>query len=200
MRARPPTARYFDTGGNERRLPGISVMRRDDRRPLDAQLDSVRRGEESALRDIIKEYSSLVYGIALSITRSEADAEDVLQEVFIGLPEALRHFDGRSFSGWLTVVAKRRALMTVRAREKREERELQLHQANGGYVKDQTLNRLAIEQALAGLPATFRDVFVMKEVQGLSHREIAAALGITVSLSQVRLHRARSALRKVLGR
>ena len=200
MRARPPTARYFDTGGNERRLPGISVMRRDDRRPLDAQLDSVRRGEESALRDIIKEYSSLVYGIALSITRSEADAEDVLQEVFIGLPEALRHFDGRNFAGWLSVVAKRRALMVARARNRREEKEMMFSEATSRLVKDQTLNRIAIEQALAGLLATFRDVFVMKEVQGLSHREIAEVLGITVSLSQIRLHRARKALRKVLGR
>ena len=200
MRARPPTARYFDTGGNERRLPGISVMRRDDRHPLNVQLDSVRRGEESALRDVIKEHSSLVYGVALSITRSEADAEDVVQEVFIGLPEALRRFDGRNFAGWLSVVAKRRALMVARARNRREEKEMMFSEATSRLVKDQTLNRIAIEQALAGLLATFRDVFVMKEVQGLSHREIAEVLGITVSLSQIRLHRARKALRKVLGR
>ena len=90
--------------------------------------------------------------------------------------------------------------MVARARNRREEKEMMFSEATSRLVKDQTLNRIAIEQALAGLLATFRDVFVMKEVQGLSHREIAEVLGITVSLSQIRLHRARKALRKVLGR
>jgi RNA polymerase sigma-70 factor (ECF subfamily) len=174
-------------------------MRCDGELALDGLLERVRRGEESALRDLIREFSPLVYGMALSITHSEADAEDVLQEVFIGLPEALRRFDGRNFAGWLRVVSRRRALMAIRSRNRRASHADRARSRAGGYVEDQTLNRIAIERALASLPATLRSVFLMKEVQGLSHREIGEALGITVALSQIRLHRARNALQRILA-
>jgi len=175
-------------------------MKRRDTIASKARLDAVRRGEESALRDIIGEYSSLVYGIALSTTRSAADAEDILQEIFIGLPEALQQFDGRNFAGWLTVMVKRRALMVVRAQSKRDELEVQLGPSPAEPSEDRSLTRVAIERALSGLPDLLRDVFLLKEVHGLSHREIADAMGITESVSQIRLYRARHALRKVLDR
>lgn len=200
LRTTPATAGHFETGCNERRLPGISVMKRRDTLASKARLDAVRRGEESALRDIIREYSSLVYGISLSTTRSEADAEDILQEIFVGLPEALHRFDGRNFAGWLTVMTKRRALMVVRAQHRRDELEVQPGPSPAEPSEDRSLARVAIERALSGLPDLLRDVFLLKEVHGLSHREIADAMGITESASQIRLYRARRALRKALDR
>lgn len=175
-------------------------MKRRDTIASKARLDAVRRGEESALRDIIREYTSLVYGISLSTTRSEADAEDILQEIFVGLPEALHRFDGRNFAGWLTVITKRRALMVVRAQHRRDELEYQPGPSPAEHSEDRRLTRIAIERALSGLPDPLRDIFLLKEVHGLSHREIADALGITESVSQIRLYRARHALRKALER
>ncbi len=175
-------------------------MKRRDTIASKARLDAVRRGEESALLDIIREFSPLVYGIALSTTRSEADAEDILQEIFVGLPEALHRFDGRNFAGWLTVVAKRRSLMVVRAQNRRDELEFQAGPSPAEPSEDRSLARVAIERALSGLPDPLRDVFLLKEVHGLSHREIADAMGITESVSQIRLYRARHALRKALDR
>lgn len=162
------------------------------------RLEAVRNGDEEALQELIREYSPLVYGVALGITRSEADAKDVLQDVFVGLPEALERFDGRRFAGWLKVVASRRALMLLRSERRRSKYTMAAGFAARGSLEDQTLSKIMIEQALDGLASNLRAVFVLKEIEGLSHREIATALGISENLSQVRLHRARRALRSLL--
>ena len=164
----------------------------------DDLLEAVRRGDEEALGCVIREYSPLVYGIALRITRSQADAEDVLQEVFVGLPEALRRFDGRKFASWLTVVTSRRALMMLRTERRRSKYTFATGRSGPGSLEDRTLSKIMIDNALERLQPTLRVVFVLKEVLGLSHREIADAIGITENLSQVRLHRARRALRRLL--
>jgi RNA polymerase sigma-70 factor (ECF subfamily) len=163
-------------------------------RPDDLAL--VRRGDDAALGRVVREYSSLVYSVALRITGSEADATDVLQEVFVHLPESLRSFDGGNFAGWLKVVASRRALMLLRS----ERRQARYYTVTGHVSswEDQALSRMALERALTGLDPVLRAVFVMKEIEGLTHREIGDAMNISENLSQVRLHRARRALQELL--
>ena len=161
-------------------------------------LDAVRRGDEEALVRVFREYSPLVYGVALRITSSQADASDVLQEIFIGLPEALKHFDGRKFASWLRVVTSRRALMMLRSERRRRKYAFAVGRSGTGNLEDLTLSKIMIDRALARLQPTLRTVFVLREVEGLSHREIAEAIGITVNLSEVRLHRARRALQSLL--
>lgn len=162
------------------------------------RIDAVRHGDEEALRELIQEFSPLVFGVALSITRNEADASDVVQDVFVGLPEALQRFDGRRFAGWLKVVASRRALMLLRSEKRRTKNTATAGQMSCGSLEDQTLTRIMLEQALDRLAPSLRHVFMLKEVEGLSHGEIAAAMGISENLSQVRLHRARRNLRSIL--
>ena len=185
-----------DLARKDRASSGISVIGTSS--VSASNFDAVRRGDEEALRCVIKEYSPLVYGVALRITRSEADAEEVLQEVFIGLPEALQHFDGRRFVSWLTVVTSRRALMLLRSERRRGKYTLAAGRSNRTCTEDQTLNKIMLDNALERLQPTLRAVFVLKEVEGLSHKEIAEAMGTTENLSQVRLHRARLALQKLL--
>ncbi len=162
------------------------------------RIDAARHGDEWALRELIQEFSPLVFGVALSITRNEADASDVVQDVFIGLPEALQRFDGRRFAGWLKVVASRRALMLLRSEKRRTKNTATAGQMSRGSLEDQTLTKIMLEQALEKLAPSLRHVFMLKEVEGLSHGEIAAAMGISENLSQVRLHRARRDLRSIL--
>lgn len=200
VRTSPDTEQHVAPRSNERRPARIRAVRGNVDIPLDGLLDGVRGGDETALKAIMKEFSPLVYGTALSVTGSASDAEDVLQEVFIGLPEALGRFDGRNFPGWLYVVAKRRALMTVRSRDRRDGYDKRAARQSARHSEDHTLDRIAIERALASLPEAYRSVFLLKEAQGLSHREIAETLGISVALSQTRLFRARAALRKLLVR
>lgn len=181
----------------ERRSASIpSTASSDQRGPID--LDRVREGGEDALRRVIDEYGPLVYHVALGITRSEADAQEILQEVFIGLPEALHQFDGGNFAGWLKVVTGRRALMLLRA-ERRRRRAYTFAPVPRISVEDQTLSKIMLEKALSRLDPTLRAVFVLKEVEGLTHAEIAEIMTISENLSQVRLHRARKAMREFLS-
>lgn len=126
------------------------------------------------------------------------DAEDVLQDVFLGLPEALRSYAARgSFAAWLYRVAARTALMRLRATCRR--RETRLFESRAAPSGAGVVERLTIEAALSSLPESLRIVFVLREIEGYSHAEIGAMLGIREGASKVRLHRARRALRGFLA-
>lgn len=164
--------------------------------------EAVVAGDSMALGRLYSRHADMVYGIAFRMTESAADAKDVLQDVFVGLPDALRSFDGRgSFEGWLKKVTVRNSLMKLRARRRRREVPL-AGMATTMRTRDATVivERLALERALAALPAQLRIVFVLKEIEGFTHGEIADLLQIKRGTSEVRLHRARKALRNALGK
>jgi RNA polymerase sigma-70 factor (ECF subfamily) len=164
-----------------------------------ARLDRVEAGDTSALGELFAEFGDLVYRAAYRLTGRGADAEDVAQEVFLRLPAALRGFTGGvgSFPGWIRRVAVRQALMQLRAHRRRGEVSVD---AIAALVSpgDDTLGRLSLEAALAHLTHEHRSVFLLKEVEGYDHAEIAELLGISVANSEVRLHRARRQLRELL--
>lgn len=163
--------------------------------PLDEQLRRVRDGDDQSLRGLMDEHAPLAYGIALRITDSEADAADIVQEVFTGLPEALARFDGINFRGWLTTITKRHALMRLRFEKRRHAIESNPPwSANPASQEDVLLGGVDIEAALASLDDDLRRVFMLRELRGLSHDEVAAALDISAGLSRTRLVRARRAL------
>jgi RNA polymerase sigma-70 factor (ECF subfamily) len=169
-------------------------MRAHSKRPDD--LDLIGRGDEGAIRRIVDEYSPLVYGVVLGITGCEADAADITQEVFIALPELMRSFDGDAFAEWLKVVSIRMALMHMRAETRRMQ--YAFAQDDAPSHEERTLSGITVERALARLDPLLRTVFVLWELEGFSHREIAEAMNITENLSQMRLHRARLYLRRML--
>ena len=163
-----------------------------------ALVASLRTGDPDALRDAYGRYGVAVYRIAYRLTGSAADAEDVLHDVFVGLPEALRGYEVRtSFDGWLRRVAARTALMRLRRHGRRREEPLGIAhepvQRSGDDV-----DRIALERAIAALPETLRSVFVLREIEGYAHADIAGLLGIGVAASEVRLHRAKRELRRIL--
>ncbi|MBI4546287.1 MAG: sigma-70 family RNA polymerase sigma factor [Gemmatimonadetes bacterium] len=167
-----------------------------------ALVEAVRAGAPEALDELYRAYSPLVHRLAYRIIGSAADADDVLQDVFLGLPEALRSYEGRAALGeWIRRVAIRTALMRLRSYERRREDALQ---GTNYSVTDRSVagmvDRLALQRALDTLPEELRVVFVLKEMEGYPHAEIAHILGISSSLSEVRLHRARKLLQEYLGR
>ncbi|MDX1674762.1 MAG: sigma-70 family RNA polymerase sigma factor, partial [Longimicrobiales bacterium] len=142
-------------------------------------------------------YADDVYQVALRITASRADAEDVTQNVFAGLPEALSAYGGTGELGaWIRRVATRGALLLLRQnrRQQRYEREAERH-APKSEPPDAVEARLTLEWVLGRMPEDWRVVYVLKEMEGHSHEEIADLLGISVGASTVRLHRARRFLR-----
>ncbi len=170
--------------------------------PDAATLARAARGDSGAIRALHDRYVESLYEVAFRLTQSSADARDVVQEVFVGLPEALPSFEGRgSFGGWLRKIAVRASLMKLRRRRRR--REVSLAYLRGRLpfddASDAVLDRLAVERAVAALPPEMRAVVLLKEVEGYSHREIGRLLGISEGASAVRLHRARKVLRRVLA-
>ena len=168
----------------------------------EALLAAAARGDPLGLERLYEEYGDTVYRIAFRLTESAADAKDVLQDVFVALPEALQTFNALgSFEGWLKKVAVRSSLMTMRTRRRR--REISLGGITGSLrqaERPDPVDRLELERAIAELPEQLRAVFVLKEIEGFTHDEIADLLQIKRGTSEVRLFRARRVLRTRLGR
>lgn len=163
---------------------------------LDARLVAdVRRGDPAALAELYRAHSPALFALARHLLGSRADAEDVLHDVFVGLPDALKRYEERGrLAAWLKRVTARVALNRLRSAERRREATLDdVHQSRATG-----LDSLMLADAVAALPDGLRAVFVLKEVQGFSHAEIAALLEITRGTSEVRLHRAVRLLRTLL--
>lgn len=185
-----------------RSLHDSALSALDDGDPMLAlreRLDRVRLGDAGALGELFIEFGDLVYRAALRLTRSGADAEDVAQDVFVRLPEALGGFTGTAeqFAGWIRRVVVRQSLMHLRGGRRRREVSVEAV-AELFAIDDEAAERLTIDAALARLSDEHRLVFLLKEVEGYEHREIAELLDISVANSEVRLHRARRQLREFL--
>jgi RNA polymerase sigma-70 factor (ECF subfamily) len=165
-----------------------------------ARIVRVVAGDVGALGELFVSHGDLVHRTAYRLTGNRADADDVTQELFVRLPLALQGFNGgiSTFSAWIRRVAVRQALMLLRAGRRRAEVSVD-DVASLVAARDQVIERLTIEDALARLSDEHRTVFLLKEVEGFAHSEIAELLDISVANSEVRLHRARRELRALLG-
>jgi RNA polymerase sigma-70 factor, ECF subfamily len=174
------------------------VMTENDSREL--PLDSARSGDPAAITEFYERFGDTVYRVAYRFMGSTADAEDIVQDVFLGLPEALKSFASRgSLEGWVKRVTVRTALMKLRKQRIRKESALdEMCPHQGATPAGCPVDRIALERALKKLPLKLRSVFVLKEVEGYTHAEIGEILGITVTSSKIQLYRARKRLRQDL--
>jgi RNA polymerase sigma-70 factor, ECF subfamily len=160
-------------------------------------LSAARDGSLEALGDLYRTHSRVVHAVAYRLLASHADAEDVLQDVFVGLPRALRSYSEQGrFEAWLKRLAVRTALTRLRGQQRRREEPLDALAPHAHGRDTHPVERLAARRAIAALPAPLRTVFVLREVDGYTHAEIAEMLGITEANSATRLSRAWSALRR----
>jgi RNA polymerase sigma factor (sigma-70 family) len=175
----------------------------------------VRDGDSTAFEDLIRPYEGRIYQLVLRITRNPDDAADVYQEALVAAFEKLDGFRGNAaFGTWLHRIAVNCALMRRRAAARNPvtlEEDLPRFNWMGMHarpVHDWTESaegpaqraelRTALTHALDGLPDVDRAIVWMKDAEGLSHEEIAAATGMTVVAARTRLHRARLWLRDKL--
>ena len=158
-----------------------------------------RAGKPSALATLYEEHAGRLLAVAFRLLGSRDDAEDVVHDVFVGLPEALRRYEERgSFGAWLRKITARVAL--ARVREANARPTVGLDEAHLFAPAHNADASLTLERALHGLSPSLRAVLVLKEIEGFSHREIAAMLDISVGASEVRLHRALQTLRATMKR
>ena len=186
----------------------MSTQVRTERDARDALLlEGVARGDERAFADIYDHYSPILLGLLLRILHSRAEAEDVLQEVFLQIWQQARSFDaarGRPFT-WLVTLARSRAidrLRSVDARRRAAERSAADAPADGAAVEtaDDAAERSEqgeiVRGALAELPAEQRRALLLAYLGGLSQTEIAAAEGLPLGTVKTRT---RAGLKKLSG-
>jgi RNA polymerase sigma-70 factor (ECF subfamily) len=170
-------------------------------------IERCRRGELGAFEEIYRTHSGKLYGLILRMVGNPADAEDLLQEVFLAAHRKLEGFRGESALGtWLYRLASNHCLDYLRSRVARAgqltdtiDDEPALLDAGSRGIAAQTVAKMDLERAVAQLPAGCRAAFLLHDVEGLEHREVADALGIAEGTSKSQVHKARLRLRALLS-
>jgi RNA polymerase sigma-70 factor (ECF subfamily) len=167
-------------------------------------LNQIRRGDrtaqQAAFRELLARHGRYLFGVAHSLTGGNAtDAEDLVQETLMGALTG--HFRGESsVRTWLVRILVNRAAMLRRSRSRRPETALDDKTGAGASVSDTTPgtveSKLDLTAMLAALSPEHRQVIVLRELEGLSYEQIAAALHVPRGTVESRLHRAREELRK----
>ena len=156
----------------------------------------LRDGDQSALDALYHRHATALLRLASALV--DTDAEDVVQDVFVGLALALRSYEERgAFASWLRGVAVRTALS--RRRRSTHRRETVLDAGLPEAHRRDPADAIALRDALTRLPDELREIVVLKLVEGYSHAEIASLLDIRRGTSEVRLFRAIRRLRSLLS-
>jgi len=163
-------------------------------------------GNIAAFELIYERYHRRTYSLCLRMTSSQTEAEDLTQEVFIQLFRKIGSFRGDSaFSTWLHRLTVNQVLMHFRRRSVKNERTSedgempeQVVHGSTNPNKMQIVDRIALKNAIAELPNGYRNVFILHDVEGFEHEEVARKMGISIGTSKSQLHKARLKLRGLL--
>ncbi|MBS1797979.1 MAG: RNA polymerase sigma factor [Acidobacteria bacterium] len=164
------------------------------------------RGDMFSFEEIYQRHHRRVYSICLRMLQNASEAEDLTQDVFIQLYRKIGSFRGDSaFTTWLHRMTVNQVLMhfrkrTVKFEKTTEEGETPVQVVNGtaNPSKMPIVDKIALENAIEQLPAGYKNVFVLHDVEGYEHEEVARILGCSVGTSKSQLHKARLKLRKLL--
>ncbi len=164
-------------------------------------------GDQTAFQELYRQHAGRVYGLCLRLTGDGRDAEERTQDVFVRLWDKLRSFRGDSaFSSWLHRLAVNVVLNERRTTGRRERRVMTAEDPDNvvGAQHAAPLHSaglsIDLERAIAELPDGAREVFVLYDIEGYPHSEIAQLVGIAEGTSKAQLFRARRLLREKLER
>lgn len=179
-------------------------------------LAALRAGEETAYRHLVERYGGRMLAVARRILRSEEEARDALQEAFLQAFRGLERFEGQArLSTWLHRITVNAALMRIRRQKSRPEQPIEallpafrddghsevcfVDWADGPEVLlERSQVRDLVRAAIERLPASYRTVLLLRDIEELDTAEVAEMLGVTANAVKIRLHRARQALRELL--
>lgn len=163
----------------------------------------VRAGDAAAERQLYEAHVDRVYRLAYRMAGDDAMAQDITQDAFVRAFDRIGDFRGDSaFGTWLYAIANSVALNTLRKVKRFERRETALDDAVQVGTYDRRAEpdlRRRLREAIDRLPQKYRQVFLMHDVEGFKHHEIAETLGVQVGTSKAQLSRARAKLREALA-
>lgn len=163
-------------------------------------------GDLTAFEEIYSRHHRRVYSVCLRMLQNPTEAEDLTQEVFIQLYRKIGSFRGDSaFTTWLHRMTVNQVLMHFRKRSVKYEKTteegetpVQIVHGTENAQKMPVVDKIALDNAIAQLPPGYRNVFVLHDIEGYEHEEVARILGCSVGTSKSQLHKARLKMRKLL--
>jgi len=182
--------------------PGANSIRTEEM----ALVERCRQGDLGAFEELYRAHAGRLFSVACRMLGNPADAEDLLQEIFLSAHRKLESFRGESALGtWLYRLATNHCLDYLRSRAARTgqltdtlDDEVGRFEPGRKGLAEQTITKMDLERALAQLPDGCRAAFVLHDIEGLEHKEVAEALGIAEGTSKSQVHKARLRLRSVL--
>lgn len=164
------------------------------------------KGDMGAFEQLYERHNRRVYSLCLRMTQNPAEAEDLAQEAFIQLFRKIGSFRGDSaFTTWLHRLTVNQCLMHFRKKSVKLEKTTEEGETPTQVVRGTEnpnampiVDRIALDSALNQLPPGYRSVFLLHDVEGHEHEEIAKILGVAVGTSKSQLHKARMKLRRIL--
>lgn len=166
-----------------------------------------QRGDAGAFEELYRQHAGRLYSLALRMAGSAQEAEDLLQDVFLHAHRKLGSFRGDSSLGtWLYRLGMNYCLDYVRGRHVKMGRATDSLDADNApepaapvAAVPAIISRIDLERAIAQLPEGCRAAFLLHDVEGFEHQEVAGILGVSIGTSKSQVHRARMKLRGILG-
>ena len=174
---------------------------------VDLQLaKAAGKGDMAAFEEIYNRHHRRVYWVCRRMLQNASEAEDLTQDVFIQLYRKISSFRGESaFSTWLHRLTVNQVLMHFRKRHvkfekttEKGETPIQIVMGTANPKKMPIVDKIALENAIARLAKGYRNIFVLHDIEGYEHEEVAKILGCSVGTSKSQLHKARLKLQKLL--
>ena len=181
-----------------------------------ALLERLRAGDEAAFEELVRAYSGRLLAVARRFLSSEEDARDAVQDAFLSAFRSLDRFEGNArLSTWLHRIVVNASLMKLRTRRRKPERSIDellprfledghmaqpavTWRATGESEVERKETRELVLRSIEQLPENYRNVLMLRDIEGLDTEETAQVMGISPNAVKTRLHRARQALRGLL--
>jgi RNA polymerase sigma-70 factor, ECF subfamily len=176
-------------------------------------IERAKAGDRLALTELVKKYEQTVYNFAFKICRNKDKAENTMQETFLSMVKNISQFDSKSkLSTWLYTIVSNHCLMMARSRKKEaytsfddedaliDKREIIDWSVSPERIAENNELKKVLDDSIEKLPADYRIVFLLRDVEGLSTEETGKIVDLSVPAVKSRLHRARAFLRNEINK